>query len=243
MLLNPIANMIPWLPEAIKTVVTTAIYAMYDFFNAAGKFIVDAYNKYAIFTLHVTVIAIYGKYLFNKDIKIKYQEAIETINNDGQDDCKLSDAKCDYENITECLYILSAWVLSLITLNIIFPNFYHFTSNSLTKCLNLRGFSAGIQPDQKISHSSASLTLLTQPAHSYAIIPHHEVLTSATKTGNGAVATATSIYQSDTMTWTSKRSKSLVYPTVQTVVAVSSTQTCKHQKDNHDKQRIHRRCR
>lgn len=127
MLLNPIANMIPWLPDAIKTAATTAIYIMYDFFNAAEKFIVDAYNEYAIFALHVTIIAIYGKYLFNKDTKIKYQEAIETINNDEQDDKKLSNAKRDYENITEYLYVLSAWVLSLITLNIIFPNFYHFT--------------------------------------------------------------------------------------------------------------------
>lgn len=30
---------------------------------------------------------------------------------------------------------------------------------------------------------------------------------------------------------------------VRAVVAESSTQTCKHQKDSHDKQRIHRRCR
>lgn len=127
MLLNPISNMIPWLPEAIRTAVAAVVYALYDFFNAAGKFIVDTYNEYAIFTLHVAIIAIYGKYLFNKDTKIKYQEAIETINNDEQDDGKLSDAKRDYENITECLYILSAWVLSLITLNIILPNFYHFT--------------------------------------------------------------------------------------------------------------------
>lgn len=127
MLLNPIVNMIPWLPEAIKTAVAAVVYALYDFFNTAGKFIVDAYNEYTIFTLHVAIIAIYGKYLFNKDTKIKYQEAIETINNYNQDDNKLSDAKRDYENITECLYILSAWVLSLITLNIIFPNFYHFT--------------------------------------------------------------------------------------------------------------------
>ena len=127
MLLNPISNMVPWLPETIKTAVTVAIYALYNFFNAAGKFIVGTYNEYAIFTLHVTVIAIYGKYLFNNDVKIKYQEAIETINNDEQDDEKMSNAKRDYENITEYLYILSAWVLSLITLNIIFPNFYHFT--------------------------------------------------------------------------------------------------------------------
>lgn len=58
MLLNPIANMIPWLPDAIKTAVTVAIYAIYDFFNAAEKFIVNAYNKYAIFTTHVVIIAL-----------------------------------------------------------------------------------------------------------------------------------------------------------------------------------------
>lgn len=51
------------------------VYALYDFFNAAGKFIVNTYNEYAIFTLHVAIIAIYGKYLFNKNTKIKYQEA------------------------------------------------------------------------------------------------------------------------------------------------------------------------
>lgn len=126
MLLNPISNMVPWLPEAIKNAVNTAIYALYEFFNAAGKFIVGVYNKYAIFTFHVVIIALYGKYLFNKDTKIKYQEAVKTINNNEQDNKKMSNAKRDYENITECLYILSAWVLSLITLNIIFPNFYQF---------------------------------------------------------------------------------------------------------------------
>lgn len=79
MLLNPIANMVPWLPDVIKTAVTAAIYAMYDFFNAAGKFIVDAYNKYVIFTLHVVIIALYGKHLFSKDVKTRYHAALKTI--------------------------------------------------------------------------------------------------------------------------------------------------------------------
>ena len=56
MLLNPIANMIPWLPEAIKTAVTVAIYALYDFFNAAVKFIVDTYNKYVAKILKLNII-------------------------------------------------------------------------------------------------------------------------------------------------------------------------------------------
>lgn len=37
--------MIPWLPEAIKTAVAAVVYALYDFFNAAGKFIVDDNNE------------------------------------------------------------------------------------------------------------------------------------------------------------------------------------------------------
>lgn len=43
MLLNPISNMVPQLPEAIKTAVTVAIYAMYDFFDAAGKYNVPVF--------------------------------------------------------------------------------------------------------------------------------------------------------------------------------------------------------
>lgn len=43
MLLNPISNMVPQLPEAIKTAVTVAIYAMYDFFDAVGKYNVPVF--------------------------------------------------------------------------------------------------------------------------------------------------------------------------------------------------------
>jgi len=67
----PISNVVPWLPEAIKTA--------YDFFNATGKFIVDAYNEYTIFTLRVVIIALYGKQLFSKEIKAKYHTALKTI--------------------------------------------------------------------------------------------------------------------------------------------------------------------
>lgn len=98
MLLNPIANLIPWLPEAIKTVVTAAIYVIYDLFNAAGKFIVDAYNKYAIFTLHVVIIALYGKQLFSKNVKDKYQAALKTIN-ESYNIVELNKAMHTYEGI------------------------------------------------------------------------------------------------------------------------------------------------
>lgn len=139
MLLNPIANMIPWLPEAIKTAVTTAIYAMHDFFNAAIKFIVDAYNKYAIFTLHVIIIALYGKRLFSKDIKDKYHTALKTISEykpkethfGDESYAKVIKAAKEHDDIVATLYSLSALVLSILITNILVPNFYQF---AITQC-------------------------------------------------------------------------------------------------------------
>lgn len=156
MLLNPIANIIPWLPEAIKTAVTVAIYALYDLFNAAGKFIVDAYNEYAIFTLHVVIIALYGKQLFSKEIKAKYHASLKTINdykergisyayylenrdNWNEDEYlefnrNVKKAESDNANIVGALCVLSALTLSIIIANILVPNFYQF---AITQCWGL----------------------------------------------------------------------------------------------------------
>ena len=155
-LLNPISNMVPWPPEAIRTVVTAAIYALYDFFNAAGKFIVDAYNEYAIFTLHVVIIALYGKQLFSKEIKAKYHASLKTINdykergisyayyfenrdNWNEDEYlefnrNMKKAEIDNEKIVGVLYALSALTLSIIIANIIVPNFYQF---AITQCFGV----------------------------------------------------------------------------------------------------------
>lgn len=134
MLLNPIANMIPWLPDAIKTAVTTTIYALYDFFNAAGKFIVDAYNKYAIFTLHVVIIALYGKHLFSKDVRTRYHAALKAIDEYKPKETHFGDesytkvikAEKEHDGIVATLYSLSALVLSILIKNILVPNFYQF---------------------------------------------------------------------------------------------------------------------
>lgn len=139
MLLNPIANMIPWLPEAIKTVITAAIYAIYDFFNTAGKFIVNTYNEYAIFTLHVVIIALYGKHLFSKDVKTRWHAALKTIGEykpkethfDDESYTEVIKAAKEHDGIVAKLYSLSALVLSILITNIIVPNFYQF---AITQC-------------------------------------------------------------------------------------------------------------
>lgn len=112
---------------------------MYDFFNAAGKFIVDAYNKYAIFTLHVVIIALYGKQLFSKDIKAKYHTAIKTIGEykpkethfGDESHTKVIKAAKEHDGIVATLYSLSALVLSILITNTLVPNFYQF---AITQC-------------------------------------------------------------------------------------------------------------
>ena len=137
--INPMTMPMPWLPEAIKTAVTAAIYAMYDFFNAAGKFIVDTYNKYAIFTLHVVIIALYGKHLFSKDVKTRYHAALKTIGEYKPKETHFGDesytevikAEKEHDGIVATLYSLSALVLSILITNILVPNFYQF---AITQC-------------------------------------------------------------------------------------------------------------
>ena len=141
-LTNPIANMIPWLPDAIKTAVTIAIYALYDFFNAVGKFIVDAYNKYAIFTLHVVIIALYGEHLFSKDVKTRYHAALKTIGEYKPKETHFGDesytkvikAEKERDGIVAKLYSLSALVLAILITNILVPNFYQF---AITQCWSI----------------------------------------------------------------------------------------------------------
>lgn len=124
-LLNPISNMLPWLPEVIKDAVNVAVYAIYNFYNTAGEFIVNTYNNYVIFTLHIVIIALYGKQLFSKDIKDKYYNAIKTIN-ESYNCTELNKAMHTYEGIMVKFYALSALTISLIVANIIVPNFYQF---------------------------------------------------------------------------------------------------------------------
>lgn len=125
MLLNPISNIVPWLPEAIKGAVNVAVYAIYNFYNTAGELIVNTYNNYAIFTLHIVIIALYGKQLFSKDVKDKYQAALKTIN-ESYNIVELNKAMHTYEGIMAKFYALSALTISLIVANIIVPNFYQF---------------------------------------------------------------------------------------------------------------------
>lgn len=120
-LANPMTMLMPW----ISTVTSFVVFAVSSIFNAA----VYAYNRYTIFTIHVVIIALYAKQLFGKEAKAKYHEAIELVDTYKQSDS--DDEYCEIhselvDNLAP-LYIESILVLTIIVLNIIFPNFYQFT--------------------------------------------------------------------------------------------------------------------
>lgn len=124
---NPIAIFAPWISAAINGIVMI----IGGIFSA----VCYVYDKYAIFTIHVVIIALYGKQLFSKEAKAKYLEAINIANsykqNDYSDACDNYDTYCESRSkivdILTPLYALSLLTLTIIVLNIAFPNFYQYS--------------------------------------------------------------------------------------------------------------------
>lgn len=118
---NPVTMLMPWISAATNF----AAFAIGSIFSAVAY----AYDKYAIFTIHVVIIVLYGKQLFSKEAKAKYLKAIELVESNKNLDnyneyCEVRDNLGD---VLTPLYVESILVLIIIVLNTIFPNFYQFT--------------------------------------------------------------------------------------------------------------------
>lgn len=120
-LANPMTMLMPW----ISTVTSFVVFAVSGIFNAA----VYAYNRYAIFTIHVVIIALYAKQLFGKEAKAKYLEAIELVESNKNIDNynEYREVRDNLGDVLTPMYVESILVLIIIVLNTIFPNFYQFT--------------------------------------------------------------------------------------------------------------------
>lgn len=120
-LANPMTMLMPW----ISTVTSFVVFAVNSIFNA----VVYAYNSYAIFALHVVIIALYAKQLFGKEAKAKYLEAIELVETNKNLDNynEYREVRDNLGDVLTPLYVESILVLIIIVLNTIFPNFYQFT--------------------------------------------------------------------------------------------------------------------
>ena len=120
-LANPMTMLMPW----ISTVTNSIVFAVSSIFNAVGY----VYDRYTVFALHVVITALYAKQLFGKEAKAKYLKAIELVepnkNLDNYDE--YHEVRDNLVDVLTPLYVESILVLTIIALNIIFPNFYQFT--------------------------------------------------------------------------------------------------------------------
>lgn len=119
--ITPMTISMPW----ISAVTSFIVFAISSIFNAA----VDAYNRYTIFAIHIVIIMLYAKQLFGKEAKAKYHETIKLVDayKQSNDEEEYREVHCKLVDALAPLYIESTLVLTIIALNIIFPNFYQLT--------------------------------------------------------------------------------------------------------------------
>lgn len=98
--------------------------------------VVSFADKYAVFCLHVIIIAIYCKILFGKRAKEAHNTIKQTLNDYENGRCSQSEA-----NLTLCFwamwfYMATACVIGLTITNIVIPNFWHISMAQLLEIVS-----------------------------------------------------------------------------------------------------------
>ena len=88
-------------------------------------------DKYAIFCLHVIIIAIYCKMLFSKRAKEVHNTIKQTLNDYENGRCTQSEANLTLYFGVMWFYMATACVIGLTVANIVIPNFWHISMTQL----------------------------------------------------------------------------------------------------------------
>lgn len=117
-----------------KTLATlTSNIANYLSFVLTNGFaiVVSFAGKYAVFCLHVIIIAIYCKILFGKRAKEVHNTIKQTINDYENERCTQSEANLTLYSWAMWFYMATACVIGLTITNIVIPNFWHISMTQL----------------------------------------------------------------------------------------------------------------
>ena len=93
--------------------------------------VVSFADKYAVFCLHVIIIAIYCKMLFSKRAKEVHNTIRQTLNDYENGHCTQSEADATLYFWAMWLYMATACVIGLTITNIVIPNFWHISMTQL----------------------------------------------------------------------------------------------------------------
>lgn len=107
-------------------------FVLTDGFAIAASFT----DKYAVFCLHVIIIAIYCKMLFGKRAKEVCNTIKQTLNDYENGRCSQSEANTTLYFWAMLFYMATACVIGLTVANIIIPNFWHISMSQLLEIVS-----------------------------------------------------------------------------------------------------------
>ena len=122
-----------------KTLATlTSNIANYlGFVLTSGFAIVASFtDMYAVFCVHVIIIAIYCKMLFGKRAKEVHNTIKQTINDYENGRCSKSEANLTLYFWAMWLYMATACVIGLTIANIVIPKFWHISMTQLLEIVS-----------------------------------------------------------------------------------------------------------
>lgn len=93
-------------------------------------------DKYAVFCLHVIIIAIYCKMLFSKRAKEVHNTIKQTLNDYENGRCSQSEANATLYFWAMLFYMATACVIGFTVANIIIPNFWHISMSQLLEIVS-----------------------------------------------------------------------------------------------------------
>ena len=130
----------------VKTLATlTSNVANYiGFVLTSGFAIVASFtDMYAVFCLHVIIIAIYCKMLFSKRAKEVHNTIKQTLNDYENGRCSQSEANLTLYFWAMWFYMATACVIGLTITNIVIPNFWHISMVQLLEIVSNNLFTDG----------------------------------------------------------------------------------------------------
>ena len=123
----------------VKTLatVTSNMANQLGFMLASGFAAVSSFtDTYAVFCLHVIIVAIYCKMLFGKRAKEVHNAIKQTINDYKNGRCSQSEANLTLYFWAMWFYMATACVIGLTIANIVIPKFWHISMMQLLEIVS-----------------------------------------------------------------------------------------------------------
>lgn len=126
-----------------STIVKTLATLTSNIANYLGFVLTDGFaivasfaDKYAVFCVHVIIVAIYCKMLFSKRAKEVHNTIKQTLNDYENGRCSQSEANATLYFWAMLFYMETACVIGLTVANIIIPNFWHVSMSQLLEIVS-----------------------------------------------------------------------------------------------------------